>query len=301
MFHVKQWLQVLLCVTTLSGCTSVSQQPIGAEIPPAQSRQPSIVRSLQPGEVVVSGSDVELTGFLFRPAAPGIHPAMLQLHGCAGFRNAAGTPNESYRFWAEHWVRLGFVVLILDSFTPRGEKEICTQNVRRIRVSVERVRDAYAGLSYLAGLADVDPLRIFVQGWSNGGSTTLNSLTANAPGRKPEGPQFKAAVAYYPGCMQLINRRWRPTVPLLIQSGAADDWTPARYCEQLVEQVGKEGTPVEIDVYPDAHHSFDRLRQPVRFVPNVGLGLKGAHVGTNPEAREKSLRRTTEWVLSQAQ
>lgn len=296
-FHVKQGLAAWLSIGLLAGCSGVSQQEIQSQTPP-----PTVwrINSLHPGEIVVTGSDVELTGFLYRPAIPGIHPAMLQLHGCSGFRNAAGSPNESYLFWAEHWVRLGFVVLILDSFTPRGEKEICTQNARKIRVNVERVRDAYAGLSYLAGRADVDPSRIFLQGWSNGGSTTLNALSANASGRKAGGPQFKAAVAYYPGCFQLIREHWSPTLPLLIQSGAADDWTPARYCEQIVERAQASGAPVDMDVYPDAHHSFDRLRQPMRFLPNVGVGGKGAHVGTNPEAREKSLRRTTEWVLSQS-
>ena len=224
---------------------------------------------------------------------------MLHLHGCGGFLNVAGLPNESYRFWAEHWVRLGFVVLVLDSLTPRGEKEICTQNARRIRVNVERVRDAYAGLSYLAGLSDVDPGRILLQGWSNGGSVTLHALSATAPGRKPDGVRFKAAVAYYPGCAPLTRESWRPTAPLLIQTGAADDWTPAQPCELIVERARAIGSQAEIDVYPDAHHSFDRVRQPVRLVPNVGAGRKGAHVGTHPEAREKSLRRTTEWVLAQ--
>ena len=293
---MKHWLLAFVVASLLTGCTVIAQpqpeQPLAAQ--EALARNP-----LRPVAVSVSGSDVELSAFLYRPNSPGAHPAMLQLHGCGGFRNAAGTPNESYRFWAEHWVRLGFVVLVLDSLTPRGEKEICTQNARRIRVNVERVRDAYAGLSYLAGLPDVDPARILLQGWSNGGSTTLNALSATAPGRNADGPRFKAAVAYYPGCLQLTREPWRPTTRLLIQSGAADDWTPAKHCELIAERARANGSTVDIDVYPDAHHSFDRVRQPVRLLPNVGPGRKGAHVGTHPEAREKSLRRTTEWVLAQ--
>ena len=151
---------------------------------------------------------------------------------------------------------------------------------------------------YLSAVDLVDSSQIFVQGWSNGGSTTLNALPAHAPRRKPAGPQSRAAVAYYPECFQLIRTRWTPTIPLLIQSGAADDWTPAIHCEQIAEQARSEGAKVEMDVYPDAHHSFDRVRQPIRFIPNVGAGRKGAHVGSNAEAREKSIRRTTEWVLS---
>jgi len=289
---VKQWLAGLAATVLLAGCAGVWQPGI------VQSNDP-VTRLPQPLPVTVAGSDVELTGFLYRPAGSGPHPAMLQLHGCAGFRNAAGQPNESYRYWAEHWVRLGFVVLILDSFTPRGEKEICTQNIRKIRVNAERVRDAYAALDYLAALDGVDASRVVVQGWSNGGSTTLNAVTETAPGRKPGGPRFRAAVAYYPGCSQLVRTRWQPTVPLLIQSGGADDWTPAGYCEQIAQRARAAGAVVEIDVYPDAHHSFDRVRGAIRFLPNVGPGGKGAHVGVHPEAREKALRRTTEWVLAQ--
>ena len=293
---MKHRLLVVGMASFLTGC-AVGIQPQSDT--PSSPQQAVAGNPLRPVAVSVSGSDVELSAFLYRPASPGAHPAMLHLHGCGGFRNAAGAPNESYRFWAEHWVRLGFVVLVLDSLTPRGEKEICTQNARRIRVNVERVRDAFAGLSYLAGLSDVDPARILLQGWSNGGSATLNVLSATGPGRMADGPRFKAAVAYYPGCFLLTREAWRPTVPLLIQSGAADDWTPARHCELIAERARASGLPVEIDVYPDAHHSFDRVRQPLRLLPNVGPGRKGAHVETHPEAREKSLRRVTEWVLAQ--
>lgn len=292
MFHVKRLSTVLLSAALAAGCAGVVQE---------QSERPAALASaiaLHPGEIVVRGADVDLTGFLYRPATYGAHPAILQLHGCGGFRNAAGLPNESYRFWAEHWVRQGFVVLLLDSFTPRGEKTVCSQRDSKIRADRERVRDAYAGLSYLAGLTGVDPARIFLQGWSHGGTTTLNALAASAPGRRAGGPQFRAAVAYYPGCRQFGNGHWSSTTPLLIQSGAADDWTPAIFCEQLAQRARKAGAVVEIDVYPNAHHSFDRLRQPIRFRPDVGAGGKGAHAGTNPEARQLSLLRTTEWVLA---
>lgn len=294
---MKHWPWLLLSTAVIGGCVAVLPHQDERQT----ERNPSSRENTMPAaEIPVRGSGIELTGFLYRPATAGPHPAMLQLHGCAGFRNAAGVPNASYRFWAEHWVNLGFVVLILDSFTPRGVKEICTQKVRKIRVNIERVEDAYAGLVYMAGLADVDSSRILVQGWSNGGSTVLNAVSANASAQVNGELHFRAAVAFYPGCFQLLRNRWSSTVPLLIQSGALDDWTPAQDCEQIVEQARAGRAPVSIDVYPDAYHSFDRLQQPIRFLPNVGPGLKGAHVGTNNEAREKSLRRTTDWVLDQS-
>ncbi|MEO8132419.1 MAG: dienelactone hydrolase family protein [Betaproteobacteria bacterium] len=273
----------------LAGCATSTTQLQQVSSPPFS--------ALHRGEVFVPSPDVQLTGFLYQPATPGPHPAMLHLHGCSGFRNAAGMPNESYRFWADHWVQRGFVVLILDSLAPRGEKEICTQNALRIRAHVERVRDAYAGLAYLQGLPGVDGDRVFLQGWSNGGTTTLNAINADAPRPRSGRPGFRAAIAYYPGCLQLAREFWNPTTPVLIQAGAADNWTPAVYCQQIAERARGAGVDVSIDTYPDAHHAFDRLRLPFAFRPNVGAGNKGAHVGTNGPARDSALKRTTDWVL----
>ena len=102
-FHVKHWLLALSMVSFLTGC-ALSVQPQSAQ-PPA-SQQSMAGNHLRPIAVSVSGSDVDLPAFLYRPASPGTHPAMLHLDGCGGFLNVAGLPNESYRFWAEHWVWL---------------------------------------------------------------------------------------------------------------------------------------------------------------------------------------------------
>ena len=87
----------------------------------------------------------------------------------------------------------------------------------------------------------------------------------------------------------------------MIQSGGADDWTPAVHCEALVEQARGHGAPIEIDVYPEAHHAFDGFSE-VRSRPKVSNAASptgwGATVGAHPEAREKAYARTTAWVLA---
>lgn len=251
------------------------------------------------GEPVrLPGPGVELAGRLYRPEGQGPFPAIVMLHGCSGLWGRSGEPTAGFAFWAEHFRDRGYVALLLDSFGPRGEKEICTQEKRRVSPATDRPRDAYAALAWLGARPDVDSGRIDLMGWSNGGSAVLNAVKAGAAGGPESGPRFRAAVAFYPGCADLAKAPFRPTVPLLIQSGGADDWTPARHCEALAA-AAPAGT-VEIDVYSGAHHSFDRpgLRQRERpEVRNPSRpGGRGATVGTHPEAREKAIARTTAWL-----
>jgi dienelactone hydrolase len=65
--------------------------------------------------------------------------------------------------------------------------------------------------------------------------------------------KFKAAVAFYPPCAGTDGNM---SVPTLILVGDLDDWTPAKDCRQMMSQRSGEGAPVELVVYPGAHHGF---------------------------------------------
>ena len=62
-----------------------------------------------------------------------------------------------------------------------------------------RPLDAYGGLRYLRSRKDVDPARVGVQGWSNGGMTVLVTMSENAPGIQNPSREtgFRAALALY--------------------------------------------------------------------------------------------------------
>lgn len=256
------------------------------------------------GEAVAfPGPGIELAGRLYRPVGAGPFPAIVLMHGCSGlWRSDGKEPTASYAFWAEHWRGKGYLALHVDSFGPRGEREICTQKERKVRPDRDRPRDAYAALRWLVARKDVDPGHVHVMGWSNGAMAVLSTIRDNAPGREPGGPQFRSAVAFYPGCAMLTRRDYRAVAPVLIQAGGADDWTPARHCERLVEQSRGKGAPMEIDIYPDAHHAFDGLDTAIRSRPGVRNASSptgwGATVGSNPEARARALERTTQWVAA---
>jgi dienelactone hydrolase len=243
----------------------------------------------------------ELPYTLAKPAGDGPFPAVVILHDCSGLGpRSSGAPWR----WSSELTRRGYVTMWPDSFTTRGYPTgVCTEVARPRVTPVERARDAYAALRFLSGLPYVDAKRVAVMGGSHGGSSTLATIVDSASNATER--RFAAAVALYPGCgapfgawsVRRANEPGRPIVeysgvfkprtPLLILIGALDDWTPAEPCQRLAAAAKAAGYPVEIKVYPGAHHSFDSLA-PVRFVPNRrninAASGRGATTGGNADA-----------------
>lgn len=116
-------------------------------------------------KVAFPGDRVELVARLYSPEGKGPFPAVVMLHGCAGMWGRDGEPNRTYEAWVKHFGQRGFVALLVDSFGPRGEKEICTQRRRAITPGRERVADAHAALRWLAAREDVRSDSIHLLGW----------------------------------------------------------------------------------------------------------------------------------------
>lgn len=254
---------------------------------------PSAVAQVTPEPVTFDGGagGPRLSGYLYRPSTGGAGAAVVLMHGCSGLHTKKGELTRSNAAWGEWLAARGYSALFVDSFGPRGYREICTLSPRPILPQRERVDDAYAALAYLARSDDVDAARVFLIGWSNGGMAVLNVMDSARPGRG-----FRAAVAYYPGCAEINRRRpqYAPYAPLLILAGGADDWTPPGPCRELVERSGRQGADARIVVFPGAHHAFDRVGVGKRFRPDVRNPNSpsgwGATVGSDPQAREESLR-----------
>ena len=86
------------------------------------------------------------------------------------------------------------------------------------------------------------------------------------------GSGWRAAVLVYPDCGlgEAIGATLRPRLPTLMAMGALDDWTPVRQCEALLDRIKADRDLIETRIYPDAHHSFDALGLPVRYLDGVG-------------------------------
>jgi dienelactone hydrolase len=228
-------------------------------------------------------SPLPLQGYLRQANHAGPSPAVVLLHGC----------NGNWRRLDERWGRLiaswGYVTLSVDSFGPRGLSNTCSGGA-----PVDLAFDAYRALNYLVQEPFVDPARVAVLGFSQGGWLTLTSVEHGAVEQTAQN-KFHAAAAFYPRC---LGFKGNMTVPTLILIGEADDWAPADECRNMVDgrddwgisrQKG-EGIPIRLVVYPDAYHAFDvdRLQTSVEYF--------GHHLEFNRSATDQSIGTLREFL-----
>jgi dienelactone hydrolase len=185
-----------------------------------------------------------IEAYLSKPEGNGPFPAVVYLHGCGGLTNYT-----RHRV-ADLMTGWGYVVLAVDSFATRGIKHSCDQNMPG------RQGDAWGALRYLSSLGFVDPERIAIVGASQGGIVGLQLASTRAVDifAIPEGPKFRALVAYYPWCSVASEQL---TIPALVLIGEVDDWSSASECERWLQRRADRGAPVKLVIYPGAYHDFD--------------------------------------------
>ncbi|NRF69720.1 dienelactone hydrolase family protein [Aquincola sp. S2] len=265
---------------------------VAAGVPPQTVEVPSLDRR--------DGAALMLRGYWFPRPGERPAPAIVLLHGCGGPYERGGRLSRRMHDYAELLNREGWHALVVDSLTPRGEIELCTQRIGERAVTMtQRRRDAQGALRWLAAQPGVDATRLGLLGWSNGGSTVLATLQRGHPELAAAEVKPAFGIAFYPGCEDPLRRRWQPAAPLLMLLGSADDWTPAAPCEALAAQAG---AAVQVESYAGAYHGFDgeaplRLR---RDVPNGVKPGQGVHVGGDPAARAASRERLQRFLREQA-
>jgi dienelactone hydrolase len=243
------------------------------------------------------GTPLTVPAWEERPTGSGPFPAVVLMHGCAGI-------SESNHEWSRWFRDQGYVALLVDSWTPRREGKECSPSMPDVP-NTERFDDAIGALRLLQAKPYVDPARVGVVGWSNGGVfsvAVINGPSLERARRRgvvlPE-PGFRAAIGFYPGgCYSLVNEL--VTRPLLVMIGDADDWTDPGPCVQMVEAMRRRGADTSIVLYPQAYHYFDVVGQPRTYLAEVANRNKpneccGATVAFDAGAFADSRRRVAEF------
>lgn len=247
---------------------------------------PACVAAQRP--ITIPGPDgITLQAELYLPDGPPRGPAVLGLHGCSGFRTRAGEVTGLYREWARLLNARGQALVLPDSFSSRGQGEQCTVRDSTIRPGRERRQDAIAVAHWMAAQPWAAQ-GIVAMGWSHGGSTVLWTAAM------PEAAPIRGYIAMYPGCT-LPNRTasWRSAAPLLLLIGQADDWTPARPCEELAS---RNPATVTFRSYSGAHHGFDAPGTPITERGNLNTPSGRAHFGTDHPARDDARARVPAFI-----
>ncbi len=269
--------RLLLVMGLLSAAPALAQQPVRVKVDSADYK-------------------VDLPAQLYRPAARQA-PAVALFHGCGG-------PGQNTARMAELLKGWGYVALVVDSFSSRGIKDACGRNWPTQADAEKRAMDIDAAGLWLGTQDYVDPgLRNAFMGYSYGGGVgLLRALSPRTEIRVPSG--WRAAILVYPDCAlaDILGPKLRPRMPTMIAMGEKDDWTPVSQCQALLDRVTVDRNLIETHIYPDAHHSFDALGLPVRYLEGVGNrskpgGCCGAHYGAN-EAAWKAFTANTQAFLA---
>lgn len=220
-------------------------------------------------------SKVKLSGYLYLPDAkawPGPRPAVVLLHGRSGVFSAAAKKVDATTLaarttlWGKFWAERGYIGLYVDTFGPRdyakGFEAGTNNGSRPLEINEITVRpyDAYMGLKFLRTRSDVQKDRVFLQGWSNGGSAALSTMAERTIGlEKPTADSgFRAAIAVYPACTPVTKyygSNYRTYAPLLLLIGTQDEEVSYPNCEKLAQD-SRTGD-VEFVRYPGATHAYD--------------------------------------------
>jgi dienelactone hydrolase len=230
-----------------------------------------------PDRVTFASADglTTLVGYVFKPEGshPARTPAVVMMHGRAGAYSSlanghydATTLSKRHQAWGHIWAQQGYLAILVDGFGPRGFPHgfpRFSYDTRPDALNEITVRplDAYGALAYLRTREDVVTDRVALQGWSNGGSATLATLSRTAPGITSPTPAtgFRAGLVFYPACglKGQFDQGILPYAPVRVFQGSADEEVSPRRCADLVNKSRALGGDIQYRLYPNATHDFD--------------------------------------------
>jgi dienelactone hydrolase len=197
---------------------------------------------------------------VFSPARTSneVLPALVIHHTCGGI-------SDHIYQWSSAALQERYVVLVLDTLTPRNMKVDCGSPSKI--PNARWIKDELDAVAYLATLPFVDARAISVMGLSKGGlAAAWLSSPDVATAVRPATPQLAAVVSLYALCA-LPPSKGRPqgaivlqpdtSRPLLMLLGEKDNELSPESCIRQLPERKAAGAPVEWFVYPDTTHAWD--------------------------------------------
>jgi carboxymethylenebutenolidase len=206
--------------------------------------------SIQHGRVVFKHNGVEtIDGYLARPKADGVYPAVLVI---AGNRiTEEYIPNTCAALAVAGFVGLApniFHTLPDTARTP-AEARAATAN----HTDFDVLQDLDIGADYLRQQSFVKSDMMGVLGFCYGGRL---AMLYGARSR-----QIDAIVPFHPGVMKASDVK-RLKVPVQIHHGTADKAVALAESQRLVKELKSQRTPVELFTYEGAGHGFLAYTRP---------------------------------------
>ena len=194
----------------------------------------------------------------------GPFPVAIFAPGCLGLQ-------RHHQDWRDALLEVGWAVLIVDSFTPRGIKTIAgleavCEGARPW--GFERAADLVASSSYLTQVPMIDSSRIALIGWSNGAWAVMDALSFGEDSRPtnllaiPSGwsEGIVGTVLFYPYCgfgSRSKSYGWTVSPPTLMFLASADQNLPPEKCNAVARRLNSSGATIEVIVFDGATHWFD--------------------------------------------
>ena len=246
----------------------------GAHAQPAPGTVEAASRTLAPGsmdafikpfeplkfaaEAVTLSAGAALGNAVFKPAAgDGPFPAIVVTHSCGG------VDTRALRERMQELLEAGYLVLMLDSFKPRGQKDCRNSVVRNPLVW----RDTLDALAHLHTLKEVDKSRIYQVGYSMGAFTAAVVASPSVHAYFGSPHRFRASVGWYGSCGFQASPsapvshflRFDTDRPVLLLMAEADRETPLKpFCYPLMADLKAAGRPVNWHLYGnDVTHAWD--------------------------------------------
>ena len=234
---------------------------------------------------------------LYKPEGTGPFPTVIALHGCGGLGGHSDSVLPRYREWAERLLKSGNAVLLPDSYGSRELGPQCRVKEMHVKARRERVADIAASRAWLMRQSWVARDRVSLMGWANGASALLWAVRPQNLAREA-GPDFRAAIAFYPDCRISAGLGWSTRVPTLVLIGANDDVSSPPACRQMVDGAHGRSALARIVVYPGAYHDFDRANTPLHAASGStdAAAPEHGHLGTDATARAESQKEVAEWL-----